>query len=250
VGLYYELRRTSGNGSYTTSSSGHAVPTFVKAGETNDVVVGGNGRTITGRIQVTGADPSDVDWKREFHSISLRVPGNPELEPVTMTGVQTDEERQKFWQDRNEWMKAFWRTEKGRELEMKQRSYVPQFETNGIFIAYNIPSGTYDMYVHVTDPNDETTAIGRSVIYRSRSWCPTLRLTSRSIQGRMKCKSSGHCASGRRRRSSKAKRSMENGQSDEYLGKYVLVICVSLVCAVQVLAVKFTNTYLPRYSSD
>jgi len=52
-------------------------------------------------------------------------------------------------------MKAFWRTEKGRELEMKQRSYVPQFETNGIFIAYNIPSGTYDMYVHVTDPNDE-----------------------------------------------------------------------------------------------
>lgn len=155
VGLYYELRRMSGSSSYTTSSSGHAVPITVKAGETNEVPVGGTGRTITGRIAVVGADQNEVDWKRDFHTINLRVPGNPELEPVTMTGINTEEERQKFWQERNERMKAFWRTEKGRELELKQRSYVLQFETNGSFYAYNIPPGTYDMYVHPTDPTDE-----------------------------------------------------------------------------------------------
>ena len=33
VGLYYELRRTTANSSYTTSSSSHAVPIAVKAGE-------------------------------------------------------------------------------------------------------------------------------------------------------------------------------------------------------------------------
>jgi len=155
VALYYELRRTTQNGSSISSSSSHAVPVIVKAAATNDIVIGGAGRTITGRIEVVGAEPGDVDWKRDFHTLNLRVPENPELEPVTMTGMNTEEERQKFWQERNERMKAFWRTEKGRELELKQRSYVLQFETNGTFIAYNVPAGTYDMYVHPTDPTDE-----------------------------------------------------------------------------------------------
>ncbi len=167
VGLYYELRRTTANSSYTTSCSSHAVPVLVNAGETKDVVVGGTGRTITGRIPITGADPSDVDWKRDFHSITLRVAGNPEMEPVTMTGVQTDEERQKFWQERTERMKAFWRTEKGRELELKQRSYVLHFETNGTFLAHNIPAGTYDMYVHPTDPTEENDSY-RQIGYLSK----------------------------------------------------------------------------------
>ncbi len=155
VGLIYETRRTSGSSSYTTSSSSHAVPVIVKVGETNDVVIGGVGRTITGRITVAGGDVSDVDWKRDFHTMTLRLSDNPELEPVTMPSVNTEEERQKFWQQRNDRMRVFWKSEKGHALEFKQRSYVMVFETNATFHVDNVPAGTYDMYVHPTDPTDE-----------------------------------------------------------------------------------------------
>jgi hypothetical protein len=127
----------------------------VKPGETNEVVIGGTGRTITGRMTIAGGSASDVDWKRDINSMNLRVPGNPELESVTMPPQQTEAERQKFWTERNERMRQFWLTEKGRELQLKQRSYVLDFDTNGTFKVYNVPPGLYDMYVSLTQADDD-----------------------------------------------------------------------------------------------
>jgi len=152
VGILYE----AGTRNYSRTAVSHGVPVGVKSGETNLVTIGGTGRTILGRVSVLGGEQGDVDWKRDIHTMSLRLPANPENEAVTMPGgLTTQEEQQKFWQARNERMKEFWKSEKGRALEEKQRSYVLAFETNGTFHIDNVPPGTYDIYISVTDPNDD-----------------------------------------------------------------------------------------------
>lgn len=152
IGALHEIRTSNGS----RSSMSHSIPVAVGAGQTNVVTVGGTGRTITGRITIAGGEASDVDWKRDLQSMSLRLAGNPELEPAIMpANLTTQEEQQKFWQDRNERMRVFWQSEKGRELELKSRSYVLMFETNGTFRVHNVPAGTYDLYINLTDPTDE-----------------------------------------------------------------------------------------------
>jgi len=151
VGVLHEIRTSN----RSSSSTSHSVPLAVKESETAEVVVGGTGRTIVGRIAAPGTDPSEIDWRRDLQSMHVRLPDNPENEPAIMTGLNSDAERQKFWQDRNERMRLFWLSEKGRALELKQRSYVLDFETNGAFHVYNVPPGTYDVYFRLTDPNDE-----------------------------------------------------------------------------------------------
>lgn len=53
-------------------------------------------------------------------------------------------------------------SEKGRALDLKQRSYVLSFETNGTFRADNIPAGTYDVYIRLTDSSDDDNNNGSS----------------------------------------------------------------------------------------
>jgi hypothetical protein len=87
--------------------------------------------------------------------MTLRLPDDPENDPIVMPATNSDEERQKFYQDRNERMKAFWMSDKGRALQLKQRSYVLNFETNGTFRADNVPAGTYDVYIRLTETTDD-----------------------------------------------------------------------------------------------
>jgi len=164
VGIYHEIRS-----SYrSTSSTSHAVPTMVKPGETNEVVIGGLGRTLLGHMVTPGGNPRDVDWKRDLNSLTLRLEGNPELESVTMPALKTEEERQAFYAARNERIKQFWMTDKGRELQLKQRSYVLDFDTNGTFRVYNVPPGTYDLYVSLTQSEDEESSSYQQIGYASK----------------------------------------------------------------------------------
>ena len=132
----------------------HGTPVLVKPGETAEVTIGGTGRPVIGKIVVVGGDPADVDWKRDVHHVNLRLPANPENEPVVMPKLATDEERQKFWQERNERQKVFWRSDKGRALDRAQRSYVLVFNDDGSFRSDNVPPGDYGLSVAPTDPRD------------------------------------------------------------------------------------------------
>jgi len=132
----------------------HGTPALVKPGDTAEVTIGGTGRPVIGKIAVVGGDPADVDWKRDVHHLNLRLPGNPDNEPVVMPQLATDEERQKFWQERNEREKVFWRSEKGRALDRAQRSYVLVFNDDGSFRIDNVPSGDYVLSVAPTDPRE------------------------------------------------------------------------------------------------
>src|SRR6266850_1512775 len=96
VGVLHEIRTSN----RSSSSTSHSVPLAVKESETAEVVVGGTGRTIVGRIAAPGTDPSEIDWRRDLQSMHVRLPDNPENEPAIMTGLNSDAERQKFWQDR------------------------------------------------------------------------------------------------------------------------------------------------------
>jgi hypothetical protein len=88
--------------------------------------------------------------------MTLRLAEAPDNEAVVMPAtVKTDQDRQKFWQERNERVRAFWLSEQGKALEWKQRSYTLDFETNGAFRVDSVPAGTYDLYIRPTDPTDE-----------------------------------------------------------------------------------------------
>ena len=148
------LRYTFRQGPGMTPLS-HGFPVMIKPGETTEITIGGTGRPVTGRVSVTGGDPDDVDWLRDVHALSLRVPLGMDVPPPDLSGVTTDEERQKRWQDFQERQKKFWQSEKGRALDRAQRSYVLVFATNATFRAENVPPGSYGLSIRPTDPQQE-----------------------------------------------------------------------------------------------
>ncbi len=141
--------RSSGRGQGTT----HAMPVLVSPGGTTEVMVGGTGRTVIGRMTVAGGDPEDVDWKRDIHTMYTILPPPPSLPGVVVTPNMTEPERQRAFREHNEKQRAYWMTEEGRALRRKHRQYVLLFETNGTFRVDNVEPGEYQVYVSLTNPD-------------------------------------------------------------------------------------------------
>lgn len=141
--------RSSGRG----ASSTHGVPVLVKPGATTEVLIGGTGRTVVGRMTVAGGDPEDVDWKRDVHTMSTILSTPPNLLGVMMTPNMTEEDRQRAYREFNERQRAFWMTEEGRAIKRKQRTYTLLFETNGTFRVDNVEPGEYQIYISLTNPD-------------------------------------------------------------------------------------------------
>jgi peroxiredoxin len=133
----------------------HGVPIVVKPSETTEVVLGGEGRPVIGRIRVIGGEPSDVDWRRDVHTLYLKLPDEAQIPPPDMSGATTAEAQQKRWAEYNARQRAFWATEKGRALDRAHRSYALLFETNAAFRIENVPAGAYFLSVTPTDPERE-----------------------------------------------------------------------------------------------
>ena len=149
LALEYRFRENQ-NGE-TPLSHGQAV--MIKAGETNELTLGGTGRRVNGRVQITGGEMTDVDWKRDVHKLTLVLP-DPATPPANLL-VLTPEAQQKAWADYNERQRKFWQTPAGRERERAERSYVLVFDTNGVFHADHVPPGKYLLSLSVTDPEDD-----------------------------------------------------------------------------------------------
>ncbi len=149
IALEYRLRD---NNVYEMALS-HGLPIAAKAGETTDVVLGGNGRRVIGRVNVLGGDSSDVDWKRDVHRLTLTL-GDPLVPPNNLM-LETPAEQQRAWAEFNARQQQFWQSPEGKERQRKERQYVLIFDTNGNFHADNVPPGQYDLAIQVTDPEDE-----------------------------------------------------------------------------------------------
>lgn len=143
-------------GDNTRSTESHGLTLQLAPGQTTNVVLGGGGRTVTGRMIVTRADPDDVDWRRDFHSLRLlRPPLSMNLPSPDFSKARTDEERQALWAEQRKREVAFWRTPAARDWQRGERSYVLQFATNGAFRVDGVPPGKYTLSVSPTDPSRE-----------------------------------------------------------------------------------------------
>ena len=127
----------------------HGFPVTVKAGETTDATLGGTGRRVTGRVKILGGDQSDVDWKRDVHRLVLNLPdaanarAAAQPRPLIFLGGFNPVANQPMT------------VEAMRARQRAERMYVLLVDTNGNFRADNIPPGTYNLSLNVTDPEDE-----------------------------------------------------------------------------------------------
>jgi hypothetical protein len=121
--LYVEYKFRESNNGETPLSHGKVVT--LKAGVTNEFVLGGNGRKVTGYVKLLGGDHSDVDWKRDVHRLNLI---------QTQAQVLPD----------------------GRPVRNAlDGNYVLVFETNGVFRVDNVPPGRYLLNITPNDPEEE-----------------------------------------------------------------------------------------------
>lgn len=123
----------------------------VKAGQTTDVTLGGSGRRVTGRVKITGGEPSDVDWKRDVHKLMLTQPGQPA--PGQPQVITTGDSFVSFLPAINRQPAVS--MEELRKRERSERTYVLVFATNGSFRVDNVPPGKYTLMLNPSDPDDE-----------------------------------------------------------------------------------------------
>jgi peroxiredoxin len=110
--------RTSYN-SYTIS---HSIPVEIKPTETINVVIGGTGRPIVGKIVAPADYKEPINWAYGHNRLSLKVPKFPLL----------------FFM---------------RKLQQKQRrSYAVKIEHDGSFRVEDVPAGKYRLRISVYEP--------------------------------------------------------------------------------------------------
>jgi len=132
----------------------HGIPVTVKPGETAEAMLGGTGRRVAGAVKVIGGEPSDIDWKRDVHRLTLSFTNDAMAAPE-MSARSTPEERQKAWAEYNKRQREFWSSPAGRARELAERSYVLLFDTNGNFHVDNVPPGRYHLQINPTEAEEQ-----------------------------------------------------------------------------------------------
>jgi hypothetical protein len=116
---------------------GQAVSITVRSGETVLAKLGGSGRPIIGMIGLSGTD-LPVDWRRVRPTLAAKRPEVP-------------------MPDRNDKiaMRAWRRTEEGKDWLRAARNYPITVDADGSFRAEDIPAGTYTLSISITiaDPS-------------------------------------------------------------------------------------------------
>ena len=145
-----------GNGSMKLS---HNLPVTVKAGETNDVVIGGMGRTVMGQVDVIGLTGLAVDWQRGTFVLRLSPAAMPSEipPPFFLPPNATPAERQKLMQQRQDELSA-WSRNRVQANRLAQRTYLPLFDNAGSFRIPSVPPGTYTLNVAPDDPRQPNSA--------------------------------------------------------------------------------------------
>lgn len=140
---------------YGEAALSHGIFVNSKSGETMQAVLGGSGRRVTGRVNLTGGDHSDVDWKRDVHRLHLILPALPGLPGNQRAAVPQDDGPLVLLNNLFRPASQPVSMEAMRERQRAERSYVLLVETNGTFRANHVPPGKYQLMLNVTDPEDE-----------------------------------------------------------------------------------------------
>ncbi len=140
---------------YGETPLSHGLPLAVEPGATLDVMLGGAGRKVLGRVKVIGGEVTDVDWRRDVHKLTLILPPEPGLPQPDMSKATTPEAQQRVWQEFNRRQREFSRSAAGRARELAERTYVLVFDTNGAFRVDNVPPGKYMLSILANDPEEE-----------------------------------------------------------------------------------------------
>jgi hypothetical protein len=148
VAVEYRLRENNNNGEQALS---HGLPVMAKAGGLTNLVLGGTGRRIVGRVNISGGEQGDVDWRRDVHQLTLVLSNQPRN-----TMSFTPDGQRIFISNFSDGMQITPQTPEAMiEAQRAQRNYVLLFDTNGNFHADHIPPGKYQLTIAVTDPEDE-----------------------------------------------------------------------------------------------
>ncbi len=126
----------------------HTVVVAVEPGRTNDVIIGGTGRTVLGQVDLTGISPGSVDWRRDAHKL-VRQPSSRIPPPMRFPPNATAQERVRLLAERNAQLQAMNQAQVRENLI--ERTYVLLFEDDGSFRIPNVPPGAYHLNIHPTD---------------------------------------------------------------------------------------------------
>ena len=148
VAVEYKLRE---NNNYGEQALSHGLPVITTSGSSTNLILGGTGRRIVGRVNLSGGEQSDVDWRRDLHQLTLILSNVPRN-----TMSFTPDGQRIFISNFSDGMQAVPQTPQAMmEAQRAQRNYVLLFDTNGNFHANHIPPGKYQLTIAVTDPEDE-----------------------------------------------------------------------------------------------
>jgi hypothetical protein len=138
------LRYQNPDRDYGPTRLSHSVPIEVKLGETNVVVIGGTGRTVTGKLECTGPSAQQVSWTLYTQMLRPSYKSPSMLRPRIPPPNATLEERQRIDQ---EYQNAV--MESNRRQQMQNNiTYCLVCEEDGTFRVPNLPPGEY--YLNVT----------------------------------------------------------------------------------------------------
>jgi hypothetical protein len=147
-----QLRYYAPNESGTIRLS-HNQPVTVQSGETNEVMIGGTGRTVTGQVVLQGLPDVKIDGRRGEYVLRLQ-PGAMPSEippPLTFPPRATPAERQRLIVEHQARIQEVARN-RARANRFLQRSYVLLFDDNNKFTVPNVPPGDYSIYISAYDP--------------------------------------------------------------------------------------------------
>ncbi|MHC4499767.1 MAG: carboxypeptidase regulatory-like domain-containing protein, partial [Planctomycetota bacterium] len=123
----------------------HAELVEVGAGQTVAVEIGGKGRPTVGRLELPPDMNDSVDWANVWSWIALKLPEPPHPEDFNQLIMKEQKEWEQRWRESEEgeaYAKMEW--EKG-------RSYGVRMEDDGTFRAEDVPPGTYQLQVSVSE---------------------------------------------------------------------------------------------------
>jgi peroxiredoxin/protocatechuate 3,4-dioxygenase beta subunit len=143
---------------------------LAKPGETHKLALGGLGRPVIGRLEVTGYDGT-INWRQDVFSLETVVPQPPimpDLRAIAKAfsakigaldstadklAAQTDYEQQQ--QSAQARLRAFYQTDAGREHFFKNRRFALNFTADGSFRVEDVPGGKYNLRIDLREGGDD-----------------------------------------------------------------------------------------------
>ncbi|HZN66201.1 MAG TPA: carboxypeptidase regulatory-like domain-containing protein [Tepidisphaeraceae bacterium] len=147
------IRMPMGNGGWMNPAT-HSARVKIEPGKTIQVVLGGTGRPVVGRLRIPDEVKKLPSWHYYMCSLTTKV-DYPKLEVPDNVKELPPEERQK-------WHEAFMKSPEGQayqkkmeEAQQQHRSYALVMAPDGAFRADDVPAGTYTLSVSIAKANPD-----------------------------------------------------------------------------------------------